>query len=443
MENINEENSKKDLNQNQNQNSEKNAKEEEESKKQESNQNSSQQSNEIYSHSKEINPKYIKLENEEQIKNNEKILYNQLSRLSTVMENIENYSKNYEVYIEYFNSNLNTFLYNNVFNSIYIESNPLLSQAIFKLACIYFKNVTENIKYLQKNEFDSIINYLKCNRPFFNNYDTKSADKNSYQTDDLTIFKTLLELCPKLKNLEFCSTKCIFNFFYKYLSLYLNEIDFINKFISLALQKENEYLSDFQSFFSFYQTISELLLILDEKMFSKSEGIKKIFIKYKNRFQQFLNSEEYKKIDKNIINEIIYYHIYICFNLMDINYKENKNDLISDFKETLKLEFTICKDYFDSKNLEKKINCVLRLGNLCDLITNFYSEKPNKNIYFERYDNINEFFKIENDILIEFFKEYEIYKKIFVENIHEAIITHSKPLFKFLYQNKIINKNQY
>ena len=249
MENTNEENSKKDLNQNQNQNSEKNAKEEEESKKQESNQNSSQQSNEIYSHSKEINPKYIKLENEEQIKNNEKILYNQLYHLSTVMENIENYSKNYEVYIEYFNSNLNTFLYNNVFNSIYIECNPLLSQAIFKLACIYFKNVTENINYLQKNEFDSIINYLKCNRPFFNNYDTKSADKNSYQTDDLTIFKTLLELCPKLKNLEFCSTKCIFNFFYKYLSLYLNEIDFFNKFISFALQKENEYLSDFQSFF--------------------------------------------------------------------------------------------------------------------------------------------------------------------------------------------------
>ena len=179
---------------------------------------------------------------------------------------------------------------------------------------------------------------MKCNnRLFFNNYDPKNVDKNEYQIDDVTIFKTLLELCPKLKNLEFCSKKCIFNFFYKYLSLYLNEIDFINKFISITLKKENEYLSDFQSFFSFYQTISELLLILDEKMFSKNDGIKKIFKIYKNRFQKFLNSEEYKKIDKNIVTEIFYYHIYICFNLMDINYKENKNDLISDFKETLKL----------------------------------------------------------------------------------------------------------
>ena len=127
---------------------------------------------------------------------------------------------------------------------------------------------------------------------------------------------------------------------------------------------------------------------------------------------------------------------------MDINYKENKNDLISDFKETLKFEFIICKDYFDSKNLEKKINCVLRLGFLCDLISNFYSKKQKKEVILARYENINEFIKIENDILIEFFKEYEIYKKIFVENIHEAIITHSKPLFKFLYQNKIINKKE-
>ena len=443
MDISNGENSKKEMNQNQFKNAEKISTEEEESKKQESNQNSSQ-SKEIYSHSKEfkINPNYIKLENEEQI-NCDKILYNQLYQLSIVMENIDNFSNsNYENYVEWFNSYLNIFLNNNIFNNYYLENNPLLSQAVFKLVCIYFKNVTKNINYLQKNEFDCIINYLKCNKLFFNNYDTKNADKNNdKETHDINIFQTLIELCPNLKNLEFCSKKCVFNFFYKYLSLYLNEIDFYNKFFTLAFSKENEYLSDFQSFFSFYDTISELLLILDEKNFSKTKIIQKMFMNYKKRFQQFLKSDEYKKMDKNIINVIIYKHINICFNLMDINFEENKKDFYSDFIETLKFEFDICKDYFDSKNLEKKITCVLRLGYLCDLITNFYSKKP-KDIYFVRYENINEFYEIEKNILINFLKDFEIYKKIFVENIHEAIITHSKLLFKFLYQNKIINKKE-
>ena len=131
-----------------------------------------------------------------------------------------------------------------------------------------------------------------------------------------------------------------------------------------------------------------------------------------------------------------------CIIVPIYNNEIHNNEMYSlneDIEEFFIKDLKFFSSFLSLSSLEKKLFGINELSNICNKLITLSS--PQQPQYF--LNNGGSFFlKQKIKSTIEYFKKSQIIQQIYEENVHEAIISKSAQLFKFLYKNGLINIEQ-
>ena len=336
-------------------------------------------------------------------------------------------------YINYFVNNIN----NHINNFLQFDIN-VFSKSQVKIAYYYILQFVKiRIKYLNVmtyQELSLIIKILTSNNVLYRSSSNNDITKIAQEDVDLMLKHDFPDKFTSLStSLSFSNeviTAMKANFLYTgVLEFVLREniidklLDFLSNMNSIIATKE------MYSMIIFY--LPSILQCFDKHtLISQGFSLKLIKITMNKFNSEFDNDDRLKDNAKMILDLNLRPNLLTDINTLAPIYDSNSDidlDLVAYFTKDLR----IAQRCLNINNLEKRIIGITVINELCNLIF----EIENKKSMYSQIQNFIPLFDMKTNITIDFLvSTMKIYDIIFGENIHEAVISKSSFILKFLYK---------
>ena len=336
-------------------------------------------------------------------------------------------------YINYFVNNIN----NHINNFLQFDIN-VFSKSQVKIAYYYILQFVKiRIKYLNVmtyQELSLIIKILTSNNVLYRSSTNNDITKIAQEDVDLMLKHDFPDKFTSLStSLSFSNeviTAMKANFLYTgVLEFVLREniidklLDFLSNMNSIIATKE------MYSMIIFY--LPSILQCFDKHtLLSQGFSLKLIKITMNKFNSEFDNDDRLKDNAKMILDLNLRPNLLTDINTLAPIYDSNSDidlDLVAYFTKDLR----IAQRCLNINNLEKRIIGITVINELCNLIF----EIENKKSMYSQIQNFIPLFDMKTNITIDFLvSTMKIYDIIFGENIHEAVISKSSFILKFLYK---------
>ena len=336
-------------------------------------------------------------------------------------------------YINYFANNI----YNHITNFLQFDINAF-SKSQVKIAYYYILQFVKiRIKYLNVmtyQELGLIMKILTSNNVLYKSSTNNDTTKISQEDVDLMLKHefpdkfTSLSTSLSFSNEVITSMKANF--------LYTGVLEFVLR--ENIIEKLLDFLSNMNSIIATKEMYSMIIFYLPsilqcyDKHTLLSQGFSLKLIKITmNKFNsEFDNDDRLKDNAKMVLDLNLRPNLLTDINTLAPIYDSNSDidlDLVAFFTKDLK----IAQRCLNINNLEKRIIGITLINELCNLIY----EIENKISMYCQIQNFIPLLKMKTNITIDFLvNTMRIYDIIFGENIHEAVISKSSFILKFLYK---------
>jgi ubiquitin C-terminal hydrolase len=244
------------------------------------------------------------------------------------------------------------------------------------------------------------------------------------------------------------------NIIYHYMLVFLLNSNFF-KYMAAHLNSPMISFERFQYVLGYLCRIIYSYEILDPSI--PKSLIKSICDFYKNLF----DSGSYKELNKNLLEQFFGNNMWMDYNLLcpiwniEGTYCDEETQKLCD--ELLNKDLTLSYFLIQSQKLESRVLGMKSLTNTINtILVNEKMEEANQNIQNIQNNQNNQnntnnnnllpflghYTKLKKNHVLAFLEKIEIFKIIFGENIHEAILKQSSTILKFLYINDKLTFDQ-